>query len=53
VFELWIVDLSGRAVEVYRDPMEGRYASSSRMTRGALTPARVPEVTIDVDTLLA
>jgi Uma2 family endonuclease len=51
VLEVWIVDLSGRAVEVYRDPMEGRYAS--RMTRGALTPVRVPAVTIDVFTLLA
>jgi Uma2 family endonuclease len=53
VLEVWIVDLSGRAVEVYRDPMEGRYASSSRMTRGALTPVRVPAVTIDGSTLLA
>ena len=53
VAEVWIVDLSASAVEVYRDPSEGGYASSSRMTRGALTPARVPEVTIDVATLLA
>jgi Uma2 family endonuclease len=51
--EVWIVDLSARAVEVYQDPTEGGYASSSRMTRGALTPARVPEVTIDVAALLA
>jgi len=47
--EVWIVDLSGSAVEVYRDdPTEGRYASSVRMTQGALTPARIPEVTIDM-----
>jgi Uma2 family endonuclease len=51
--EVWIVDLSGNAVEVYRNPTEGRYVTSSRMTRGALTPARIPEVTIDVATLLA
>lgn len=52
--EVWIVDLSGSAVEVYRDdPTEGRYASSARMTQGALTPARIPEVTIDMATLLA
>src|SRR5277367_2877145 len=50
VLEVWIVDLSGRSVEVYRDPTEGRYATSSRTTRGALTPARVPAVTIDVST---
>ncbi len=52
VLEVWIVDLLGRVVEVYRDPTEGRYASSSRMTQGALTPARVPAVTIDVAALL-
>ena len=51
--EVWIVDLSGSAVEAYRDPAEGRYASSSRLTQGALTPARIPEVTIDIVTLLA
>jgi len=53
VLEVWIVDLSGRAVELHRDPIEGRYASSSRMTKGALTPARVPGVTIDVASLFA
>jgi Uma2 family endonuclease len=51
--EVWIVDLSGSAVEVYRDPAEGRYASSARMTQGALTPLHIPEVTIDIATLLA
>ena len=51
VSEVWIVDLSGSAVEVYRDPTEDRCASSSRMTQGALTPARIP--TIDLATFLA
>jgi Uma2 family endonuclease len=51
--EVWIVDLSRSAVEVYRNPTEDRYASSSRMTQGVLTPARIPEVTIDIATLLA
>jgi Uma2 family endonuclease len=51
--EVWIIDLSGGAVEVYRDPAQGRYASTARMTQGALTPARVPEVAIDIATLLA
>jgi len=51
--EVWIVDLSARAVEVYRDPIEGCYASSSRITRGALTAGRVPAVTIEVSTLFA
>ncbi len=31
----------------------GRYASSSRMTQSALTAVRIPEVTIDIATLLA
>jgi Uma2 family endonuclease len=51
--EVWIVDLSARAVEVYRDPIEGRYASSSRITQGPLTAGRVPAVTIEVSTLFA
>ena len=50
--EVWIVDLSGGAVEVYRDATEGRYASSVRMTQGSLTPVRIPEVTINIATLL-
>jgi Uma2 family endonuclease len=51
--EVWIVDLSESAGEVYRDPREGRYVSSSRMTQGALTPVRIPAVMIDIATLLA
>ena len=50
--EVWIVDLSGRAVEVYRNPTDGRYASSGRMSQGSLTPVRIPEVTIDIAALL-
>jgi Uma2 family endonuclease len=50
--EVWIVDLSGGAVEVYRDPKEGRYASSVRVSQGSLTPVRIPEVTINIATLL-
>ena len=50
--EVWIVDLSGSAVEVYRDPQEGRHASSQRVTQGSLTPVRIPEVTINIATLL-
>lgn len=51
--EVWIVDLSERAVEVYRDPAEGRYVSSARMTEGVLTLLRIPEVAIDIAALLA
>ena len=51
--EVWIVDLSGAAVEVYREPREGAYASRKRLTSGLLAPALVPGVTIDVSGLLA
>ncbi len=50
--EVWVIDLSGGAVEVYRDPIEGRYASSVRMTQGFLTATRIPEVTIAIPALL-
>jgi Uma2 family endonuclease len=50
--EVWIVDLVGGAVEVYRAPKEGAYASGERLTAGLLSPALVPGVTIDVAALL-
>jgi Uma2 family endonuclease len=51
--EVWIVDLPGAAVEVYREPQEGAYASRERLTHGLLAPTLVPGVTIDVAGLLA
>ena len=51
--EVWIVDLIGAAVEVYREPKEGAYASRERLAKGSLTPALVSGVTIDVVGLLA
>jgi Uma2 family endonuclease len=51
--EVWIVDLFGAAVEVYREPRDGAYASSERLTGGLIAPALVPGVAIDVAGLLA
>jgi Uma2 family endonuclease len=51
--EVWIVDLLGGAVEVYREPKEGAYGSRGRLTGGRLAPALVPGATIDVAGLLA
>ena len=51
--EVWIIDLPGSAIEVYREPNEGAYASCERLTDGLLAPALVPGVTIDVIGLLA
>lgn len=51
--EVWIVDLLGGAVEVYREPKDGGYGSRERLANGSLSPAFVSGVTIDVAGLLA
>jgi len=51
--EVWIVDLVGTAVEVYREPRDGAYASRERLTGELLAPALVPGATVDVAGLLA
>ena len=51
--EVWIVDLFGAAIEVYRARKDGAYTSRERLTGGLLAPALVPGVTIDVARLLA
>jgi Uma2 family endonuclease len=51
--EVWIVDLLGGAIEVYREPKEGGYSSRDRLTSGSLAPALVPGVAIDIPALLA
>ena len=53
VAEVWIVDLAGAALEIYRQPKEGAYALTERRTGGSLTPDLVPSVAIDVAALLA
>jgi Uma2 family endonuclease len=53
VSEVWIVDLSSAAVEVYRQPNEGAYASRERLTGGPLAAALVPGMMMDVAELLA
>jgi Uma2 family endonuclease len=51
--EVWIIDLSGSAVEIYREPKDGAYVLRERLTGGLLAAALVPGVTIDVAGLLA
>ncbi len=47
--EYWIVDLSARAVEVYRDPQDGDYRSRTRYTREMVVPCdSVPGVSVPV-----
>jgi Uma2 family endonuclease len=53
VEEYWIVDLSGRAVEVHRQPQGGRYATTTRVPAGeTLSPAAFPDVVVTVGDLL-
>jgi len=51
--EVWIVDLVGGAVEVYREPKDGAYASRRLLADGLLSPALVRSGTIDVAGLIA
>jgi Uma2 family endonuclease len=51
--EVWIVDLAGAAIEIYRGPKDGAYSSRERQTSGSLTPTLVAGVSIDVAALLA
>ena len=51
--EVWIVDLLGVTVEVYREPKDGAYASRERLAGGPLAPALVSGATIDVAGLFA
>lgn len=51
--EVWIFDLPGSAVEVYREPLGDDYAHKERLESGTLAPAYVPGVQIDVASLFA
>ena len=51
--EVWIVDLVGRALEVCREPGADGYAERRRVSEGAATPTLVPDLAIDLETLLA
>jgi Uma2 family endonuclease len=51
--EVWIADLRGAAIEIYREPAGDAYAVSERLTSGSLAQVLVPGVTIDVGALLA
>jgi len=53
VAEVWIVDIPGGALEVYRTPKDSAHADRARLMAGRLSPALVPELAIDVAALLA
>ena len=52
--EVWLVDLSGTRVEVYRLPREGRYSDVRIALQGeTLTPQALPDVVVRVDEILS
>ena len=51
--EVWIVDLVGRAVEMFPEPGPEGYAERRRVTEGMATPSLVPGLAIDLAQLLA
>jgi Uma2 family endonuclease len=51
--EVWIVDLGGERVKVYRDPQDTRYADVSVATRGEhLACLAFPDVPLTVDEIV-
>jgi Uma2 family endonuclease len=51
--EVWLVNLPDDIVEVYTQPIEVLYRSSTRARRGdSLTPSRLPSVTLQVSDIL-
>ena len=51
--EVWIVDLTGEAVGIHRQPGPGGYAYAQRVGRGAtIMPAAFPDIPLAVDDLL-
>jgi Uma2 family endonuclease len=51
--EVWIVDLPGEVIEVYRRPTPSGYAHVEPVGRGgAVAPAAFPDIVLPVDTIL-
>jgi Uma2 family endonuclease len=45
--EVWIVDIAGAAVEVFRELRDGAYSHAERRAGGMLSPTLVPSVEIE------
>ena len=51
--EAWLVNLPAGRIEVYRNPVRGKYAKVTSASRGeTLTPLEVPSATLSVDRIL-
>ncbi len=53
IIELWIVDIEGQLVEVYRNPTANGYESIQQFRRGnSISPLSFPDIVISVDEIL-
>ena len=53
VREVWIVDLTHRALDVFREPHAAGYASAQRIERsGTIAPTALPDVAAAVSEIL-
>lgn len=51
--EVWLVNLPADRIDVYRQPVAGRYASVRGVSRGErLSPLRLPDITIEAAEIL-
>src|SRR6185295_17482417 len=51
--EVWIVDLAGEVIEVYRRPTPSDYSQVERVGRGGVVaPGAFPDIVMPVDTIL-
>ncbi len=54
ITELWIIDLKKKVVEVYRDPVDGKYQTTLLVRGGqTLAPQALPEVVLQAAMLLS
>lgn len=52
--ESWLVNLPEKAIEVYHDPVDGRYRKSLKFKRGdVLSSPTVPGLSLKVDDIIA
>ena len=52
ILEVWLVDLQGRRVLVYRQPVDGTYRDVRGVEQGTLSPVAFPELVIRLDEIL-
>jgi Uma2 family endonuclease len=50
--EYWVVDMKGRQLKVFREPVNGNYSSELTLTTGEICPLAFPDVVVSVQRLL-